>query len=132
MSIIVRQHDRDSPKVAVTGDDLSAFLAHLPGIRTHQQSRRDRGKVLHLQICFVLPLILILLIVTFAGERSNRILAAARGFLERRWPHIVACLVFIVGLFALLFGATGLAAGTHGRVGRFFRHFRRSLPHLRP
>jgi hypothetical protein len=30
-------------------------------------------------------------------------------------------------LVAILFGATGLASGIHGRVGRFFRHLRHAL-----
>ena len=83
-------------------------------------------------VCFVLPLILILVILTFGGDRSQRILRAGREFLERRWPHLLAGLIAFVGIVALVFGATGLAAGSPGKVGRFFRRFRRVLPHLKP
>jgi cytochrome c biogenesis protein CcdA len=82
-------------------------------------------------VCFVLPLIVIWGIVTFGGEGSMRILSAGRAFMERRWPHVLAGLITVVGLIALVFGVTGLASGAHGRVGRFFRHVRHVL-HLHP
>ena len=82
-------------------------------------------------VCFVLPLIGIILTLTFAGPRAGRLLTRARNFLERRWPHTLACLLLIVGVVAILLGGTGLAAQGHGRVGRFFRHVRHFL-HLHP
>ena len=82
-------------------------------------------------VCFVVPLLAIIATLTFAGPRSERLLARARSFLERRWAHTLAILFVIVGLFALLFGVTGLAAQGHGRFGRFFRHVRHIL-HLHP
>jgi hypothetical protein len=54
-------------------------------------------------------------------------LMRGRAFLDRRWPHLLCFLIGIVGIVAILFGATGLASGIHGRVGRFFRHMRRRL-----
>jgi cytochrome c biogenesis protein CcdA len=81
--------------------------------------------------CFVAPLIGIVAILTFAGEQSERILARWRDFLERRWPQLTAALLLLVGVLALLFGATGLAGQGHGRVGRFFRHIRHMF-HLHP
>jgi cytochrome c biogenesis protein CcdA len=82
-------------------------------------------------ICFVVPLLAIVATLTFAGPRSDRLLAKWRSFLERRWPHTLAILFVIVGVFALLFGVTGFAAQGHGRFGRFFRHVRHIL-HLHP
>jgi cytochrome c biogenesis protein CcdA len=79
--------------------------------------------------CFVLPLLGILATLLFFGDRADRVLARARAFLERRWPHALVVLLGIVGAVALVFGATGLASGIHGRVGHFFRGVRR---HLRP
>ena len=78
-------------------------------------------------ICFALPLIGILAILTFAGDRADKLLSRSRRFLERRWPQVLAILIFIVGLFALLLGGTGLAATKHGGVARFFRHVRHML-----
>jgi cytochrome c biogenesis protein CcdA len=82
-------------------------------------------------VCFVLPLIVIVGILTFGGESSARTLTAGRAFLERRWPHLLAGLIGLVGLVAVVFGVTGLATGVHGRVGRFFRHVRQTF-HLHP
>jgi cytochrome c biogenesis protein CcdA len=78
-------------------------------------------------LCFVLPLIAIVLTLLFAGDRADRMLMRGRAFLDRRWPHLLCFLIGIVGIVAILFGATGLASGIHGRVGRFFRHMRRRL-----
>jgi cytochrome c biogenesis protein CcdA len=78
-------------------------------------------------VCFVLPLLAIVATVTFGGQRADRWLNAGRTFLERRWPHILVVLLVLIGIVAILFGASGLASGIHGRVGRFFRHIRRRL-----
>jgi cytochrome c biogenesis protein CcdA len=82
-------------------------------------------------ICFIAPLLAIIATLTFAGPRSERLLAKGRSYLERRWPHTLAILFLIVGLFALVFGVTGLGSQGHGRIGRFFRHVRHIL-HLHP
>ena len=82
-------------------------------------------------VCFVLPLIGISATLAVAGHRADERLAQARRFLERRWPHLLFGLILIVGIVATLFGATGLASGIHGRVGRFFRHLRHTL-HVKP
>jgi cytochrome c biogenesis protein CcdA len=82
-------------------------------------------------VCFVLPLLGIIAVLTFSGPRSERLLVAARSFLERRWVHTLAILLAIVGGIALLIGATGFAARGHNRFGRFFRHIRHFF-HLHP
>lgn len=92
---------------------------------------REFGLLLVFNACFVLPLIGILAVLLIGGERADRVLAAGRRFLERRWPHVLAALIGLAGCLAILFGVTGLAAGIHGRVGRFFRHLRHTL-HVRP
>jgi cytochrome c biogenesis protein CcdA len=92
---------------------------------------RQLALLLIFNVCFVLPLIGILLTLTFAGPRSERILLAGRRFLERRWPHTLAILLAVVGLIALLLGITGFAASGHSRFGRFFRRLRHIL-HLHP
>jgi cytochrome c biogenesis protein CcdA len=82
-------------------------------------------------VCFVVPLLAIIATLAFAGPRSDRLLAQARSFLERRWPHTLAILLGIVGVLALLFGVTGLVAQGHNGFGRFVRRVRRVL-HLHP
>jgi Sap-like sulfolipid-1-addressing protein len=88
---------------------------------------RSLGLLLIFNVCFIAPLVAIVVVLTVAGPRSERFLAVGRRFMEQRWPHILAVLVMLVGLFAVALGATGLAAQGHGPVGRFFRHFRHFL-----
>jgi cytochrome c biogenesis protein CcdA len=92
---------------------------------------RQLGLLILFNVCFVLPLLGILVVLTVAPNRSEKVLGASRRFLERRWPHILAVLVLLVGIGAVLLGATGFAASGHGRFGRFIRGARRFL-HLHP
>jgi cytochrome c biogenesis protein CcdA len=92
---------------------------------------RELFLLLVFNVCFVLPLVGIVLTLALAGDHAYERLARGRRFLERRWPHVLFALIAIVGLIAILFGATGLASGIHGRVGRFFRHLRHTL-HVKP
>jgi cytochrome c biogenesis protein CcdA len=86
---------------------------------------RELSLLVVFNLCFVLPLLGILATLVLAGESADRLLSRGRRYLERRWPHILCGLILVVGVLAILFGAVGLAMGIHGRVGRFFRHFRR-------
>lgn len=85
---------------------------------------REFVLLLIFNICFILPLIGILVTLTVAGRRAERFLGIGREFMGRRWPHVLAILVLLVGILAVLLGATGLAAEGHGGVGRFFCHLR--------
>ena len=78
-------------------------------------------------VCFVLPLVVIVAIVMFAGERANEMLVSGRQKLEARWPAALAIVFLAAGVFVILLGATGLAGLGHGRFGRFARHFRHIL-----
>lgn len=59
-------------------------------------------------ICFVLPLIGIISVLALAGYRAERILAAAREKLERRWPALIAGLALLGGVAVLAVGVSGL------------------------
>ncbi len=85
------------------------------------------GLLLIFNLCFIAPLLGILLVLTVAGPRSERFLTLGRGFLERRWPHVVAILIGVVGVLAILLGVTGLIAQSSGSVGRFVCHLRHFL-----
>lgn len=80
---------------------------------------RAFGLLLIFNVCFILPLIGIVVTLTLAGARSARILAGGRNFLERRWPHFLAILMIFVGILAVMLGATGLAGG---HISCRFRH----------
>jgi cytochrome c biogenesis protein CcdA len=78
-------------------------------------------------VCFVLPLLLILGTLTLAPERSERMVGRARGFFERRWPQVLSILILIIGIAALLLGTTGFVANNRSPSGRFFQRFRNIL-----
>jgi cytochrome c biogenesis protein CcdA len=84
---------------------------------------RDLVLLLLFNLCFVLPLLGIVAVLTFAPAQSERLLTLARGFLQRQWPAVLAAVALAAGLFIVLLGVTGFAA-THSR---FFRRLHRTL-----
>ncbi len=82
-------------------------------------------------VCFILPLLVIIAILTFAGNRAAKVLAAIRDFLQRRWPYLVSALALVAGIFVVVLGVTGFGQSLHGALGRFSRHVRHVL-HLHP
>jgi cytochrome c biogenesis protein CcdA len=93
---------------------------------------REFTLLLVFNVCFVVPLIAIVATLVFGGERADQRLTRWRRFLERRWPHLLCGLILVVAMIAILFGATGLAGGIHGRVGKFFRHLHKALHVVHP
>jgi cytochrome c biogenesis protein CcdA len=59
-------------------------------------------------ICFVLPLLGILAILEFSGDRAEVVLARGRVFLLRYWPVLLAIVVVLAGGLAITLGATHL------------------------
>jgi cytochrome c biogenesis protein CcdA len=88
---------------------------------------RSFGLLVVFNLCFIAPLLGIWLVLTVAGSRSEPFLAVGRQFLERRWPHILAILIGLVGVLAVLLGLSGLLAQSSGSVGRFVCHLRHFL-----
>lgn len=78
-------------------------------------------------VCFVLPLIGIVVVLQVAGERATEVLERVRSYLHTHWPVLLAAVALFAGVFVVVLGATGLASGTHGRVGRASRRLRRLL-----
>jgi cytochrome c biogenesis protein CcdA len=74
-------------------------------------------------VCFVFPLLLIIATLAVAPDRAEEILGRARAFLQRHWPKLLAGLALLAGAFVTLLGATGLASGGRGAVGRLSRGF---------
>jgi cytochrome c biogenesis protein CcdA len=84
---------------------------------------RDLILLLLFNVCFIAPLLLILGTLTFAPDKSERVLSVARAFLQRHWPAVLAGLALLAGLFVVLLGVTGIGA-THSR---FLRRLHRTL-----
>jgi cytochrome c biogenesis protein CcdA len=80
-------------------------------------------------VAFVLPLLLMILILTVAPDRAERILRRARDLLQRHWPVVLAGLALMAGIFVTVLGVTGLAGRNHGPVGRVSRKLRRAITH---
>jgi cytochrome c biogenesis protein CcdA len=79
-------------------------------------------------VCFVLPLIGIVLTLTFAGDRAGRLLGIGRDFLQAHWPKVLAVIGVLAGLFVILLGATGLSS-TKNDFGEFLHRVRHHLIH---
>ncbi len=78
-------------------------------------------------ICFVAPLIAIIVTLTVARDESERVLARTLALLQKHWPALLAGLALFAGAFVTLLGATGLAGGGHGSVARVSRRLRHIL-----
>ncbi|HEY6399279.1 MAG TPA: GAP family protein [Solirubrobacteraceae bacterium] len=78
-------------------------------------------------VCFVLPQLAIIAILTFTGARAEKVLGTVREFLQRRWPVLVAVLGLLVGIFVVLLGVAGFGESLHGPLGRFSHRIRHVL-----
>jgi cytochrome c biogenesis protein CcdA len=75
-------------------------------------------------LCFIAPLLAIVVTLTVAGPDATRLLVRGREFLERRWPVVLAILALIAGVFVTLLGITGLASTHHNDFGTLSRRLR--------
>jgi cytochrome c biogenesis protein CcdA len=80
-------------------------------------------------LCFVLPLLGIVLTLTVARDRAQELLNRARDYLRRHWPVLLAVLALVAGLFVAALGVTGLTSGVHGNIGSFSRRLRHVISH---
>lgn len=78
-------------------------------------------------LCYVLPLLGIVVVLTVSGDQAEHVLTTVREYLHTHWPVIVAVLAFVAGLFTLALGITGLTSGAPGSVGRVSRRVRRVI-----
>jgi cytochrome c biogenesis protein CcdA len=78
-------------------------------------------------ICFILPLLAILGVLSFAGPDAQLVLTRGREWLEARWPTVLAVLALVAGLIVTLLGVTGLASAHHNDFGTFSRSVRKAL-----
>jgi cytochrome c biogenesis protein CcdA len=80
-------------------------------------------------LCFVSPLLAIVVTLMVAGDRAEQVLTGARDYLHSHWPVLLAILALVAGLFVTALGVTGLIGGVPGRVGRVSRGLRHVISH---
>jgi cytochrome c biogenesis protein CcdA len=82
--------------------------------------------VLIFNVCFVLPLLGIVAVLTFGGSRTDRLLAAGRDFLQRRWPVVLSVVAVVAGVVVIALGITGLT-NTRQHVKHFTHELTESV-----
>ena len=78
-------------------------------------------------ICFVAPLIAIVVLLTVYGDRAGQVLGTIRDWLHEHWPVLLAIVATIAGVVVITLGVTGLAR-PRTRVGAFGRRLRHLIP----
>jgi len=66
------------------------------------------GLLLLYNLAFVLPLLAIIVLTAFAGERADPWLKKGGAWLQRRWPVVLAGLLTFVGSVLAILGGSGL------------------------
>lgn len=78
-------------------------------------------------LCFVLPLLIIVLVLTMFPDRAVQMLDTVRQYLRRRWPAVFGIVALIAGAFVITLGVTGLTGRASGPVGATSRRLRRII-----
>jgi cytochrome c biogenesis protein CcdA len=60
-------------------------------------------------LCFILPLLVVLITLLLAGERADQRLIRVREISERRWPEVFAAVLFVLGLAVSAFAGAALS-----------------------
>lgn len=80
-------------------------------------------------VCFVLPLLGILVMLAVAPGHADEILGRVRKYIRRRWPVLLAGVGLVAGLFVLALGITGLVGEGSGPAASFSRGVRHVISH---
>lgn len=117
----------------ITAVELPTAFPYFAAIAAIVGSGLDPGRQLVLlvlfNLCFVFPLLVIVVTLWVAGDRAGPILARGRQFLQRRWPVVVSGLALLAGVFVVVLGVTNLYIASHSDFGTFARRFH-NLLHL--
>jgi len=109
-------HDR-SGSALIAGASIAAvelptaapYLAVIAGIVASSASVPEEIGLLALyNVAFVVPLLTIIGILLFAGERADPWLEQGGEWLQRRWPVVLASLLLLVGSALTVLGGAGL------------------------
>jgi cytochrome c biogenesis protein CcdA len=105
----------------ITAIELPTAFPYFAAITAIVSSGRDAARQLTLlvlfNVCFVLPLLWIILLLAVAGDRATTMLTRAREQLQSHWPAVLAGLALLAGVFVVLLGITGLAAHRGRPIG---------------
>lgn len=112
----------------ITAVELPTAFPYFAAIAAIVGADLDIVRVLFLlvifNVCFVLPLLGVLAVLTFAGPNAQAVLARSRARLENHWPAVLAGLALVAGLVVMLLGITGLASHHRNDFGTFSRRLR--------
>ncbi len=101
----------------ITGASIAAvelptaapYFAVIAGIVASSASvPQEIGLLALYNVAFVLPLLVIVVVIAFGGERADRWLQQGGAWLQRRWPVVLASLLLFVGSVLAVLGGTGL------------------------
>jgi cytochrome c biogenesis protein CcdA len=129
----VNPHGRSSAILGatITAVELPTAFPYFAAIATLVGANLNVVRIVVLlvifNVCFVLPLLAILAVLTFAGPNAQLVLTRGREWLEARWPAVLAVLALTAGLIVTTLGVTGLASAHHNDFGTFSRRLRKVL-----
>ena len=94
---------------AVELPTAAPYFAVIAGIVASSASvPQEIGLLALYNVAFVLPLLVIVVVIAFGGERGDRWLQQGGAWLQRRWPVVLASLLLFVGSVLAILGGTGL------------------------
>ena len=94
---------------AVELPTAAPYFAVIAGIVASSASvPQEIGLLALYNVAFVLPLLTIIVVIAFGGERADRWLQSGGAWLQRRWPVVLAGLLLFVGSVLAVLGGTGL------------------------
>jgi cytochrome c biogenesis protein CcdA len=74
--------------------------------------------ILLFNVCFVLPQLALLVLLSLGGERAERTLLRVSAFLQRHWPVLLAVVAVAGGVITIGLGATGTYRAAKGLLHR--------------
>ena len=94
---------------AVELPTAAPYFAVIAGIEASSATIPEQIGMLALyNVAFVLPLLAIVVVLLFGGERGDRWLPKAGAWLQRRWPVVLASLLLFIGSVLAVLGGSGL------------------------